>query len=67
MWALDTWHHGLGLLVIGTKLLWNRWILLEAVGGGNKNDVKNDGIQAKELVAACQGISMTSNPKYLDP
>jgi hypothetical protein len=56
----------------GTKLLWNRWILSEAVGGGDKNDgknkkndSKNDGIWVKKLVVACQGISVTSTPKYL--
>jgi hypothetical protein len=57
-----------GLLVTGTKLLWNGWIMSEAVGGGEKNDgknEKNDGIQVKKLAAACHGISVTSNPKYL--
>ncbi len=62
------WHHGLGLLVTGTKLSWNGWILSEAVGGGEKNDgknEKNDGIQVKKLAAACQGISASSSHKYL--
>jgi hypothetical protein len=66
--VVATWHHGLGLLVTGTKLAWNGWILLEAVGdktdGKNdgKND-KNDGIWVKELAAACHGISVTSTPQ----
>jgi hypothetical protein len=40
----------------------------EAVGGGNNdgdNGGDNDGIQVKELVAACLGISMTSTHKHL--
>jgi hypothetical protein len=69
------WFLPLGIMVWGcwsqvpgTKLLWNGWILSEAVGGSNRNNGKNDkssSIWVKELAAACQGISMTSIPKYL--
>ena len=44
---------------------WNGWILSEAVGGGDKNDDKNDGILVKELAAACQGIYVTSTHKCI--